>query len=116
MHRPALQRRALCIVHRWPCPGERRRGVARSLLSLRWETLMPSALFEPIRLRGLELPNRIMVSPMCQYIADDGCANDWHLMHLGQYSMGAAGLVCVEATHVSRAGRITHGCLGLYSD
>jgi 2,4-dienoyl-CoA reductase-like NADH-dependent reductase (Old Yellow Enzyme family) len=77
---------------------------------------LASALFEPIQLRGLALANRIMVSPMCQYIADDGCANDWHLMHLGQLAMGAGGLVMVEATHVSRAGRITHGCLGLYSD
>jgi 2,4-dienoyl-CoA reductase-like NADH-dependent reductase (Old Yellow Enzyme family) len=53
---------------------------------------------------------------MCQYNAEDGSANDWHLMHLGQFAMGAAGLVMTEATHVSPEGRITHKCLGLYSD
>ena len=75
-----------------------------------------SALFSPISLAGLEIPNRIVVSPMCQYSADDGCANDWHLMHLGMLANSGAGLVVVEATHVERHGRITHGCLGLYSD
>jgi 2,4-dienoyl-CoA reductase-like NADH-dependent reductase (Old Yellow Enzyme family) len=53
---------------------------------------------------------------MCQYSADDGCANDWHLMHLGMLVNSGAALLVVEATHVERAGRITHGCLGLYSD
>jgi NADPH2 dehydrogenase len=77
---------------------------------------MSSALFSPIRLAGLELSNRVIVSPMCQYSADDGCANDWHLMHLGMLANSGAGLVVVEATHVERHGRITHGCLGLYSD
>ena len=77
---------------------------------------MSSALFSPIRLAGLELSNRVVVSPMCQYSADDGCANDWHLMHLGMLANSGAGLVVVEATHVERHGRITHGCLGLYSD
>lgn len=75
-----------------------------------------STLFSPLHLAGLELPNRIVVSPMCQYQADDGCATDWHLMNAGQYAVGAAGLFMFEATHVSRAGRITHRCLGLYSD
>jgi 2,4-dienoyl-CoA reductase-like NADH-dependent reductase (Old Yellow Enzyme family) len=77
---------------------------------------MDSALFSPIALRGLRLPNRIVVSSMCQYNAEAGSANDWHLMHLGQFAMGAAGLVMTEATHVSAIGRITHKCLGLYSD
>src|SRR5712691_3595062 len=77
---------------------------------------MPSALFSPIRLAGLELANRIVVSPMCQYSADDGCANDWHLGHLGMLANSGASLVVVEATHVERHGRITHGCLGLYND
>ena len=75
-----------------------------------------SALFSPIRLAGLELANRIVVSPMCQYSADDGCANDWHLVHLGMLANSGASLLVVEATHVERHGRITHGCLGLYSD
>lgn len=77
---------------------------------------MTAHLFTPFVLRGLELPNRIVVSPMCQYSADDGSANDWHLMHLGQFAMGAAGLVIIEATHVSPVGRISPRCLGLYSD
>jgi 2,4-dienoyl-CoA reductase-like NADH-dependent reductase (Old Yellow Enzyme family) len=77
---------------------------------------MPSTLFSPIKLAGLELANRIVVSPMCQYSADDGSANDWHLGHLGMLANSGAALVVVEATHVERLGRITHGCLGLYSD
>lgn len=77
---------------------------------------MAVQLFTPFTLRGVELQNRIAVSPMCQYMAEDGNANDWHLMHLGQFSMGAAGLVITEATHVSAVGRISHRCLGLYSD
>jgi len=75
-----------------------------------------SNLFSPIRLADVELPNRIVVSPMCQYSADDGCASDWHLSHLGMLVNSGAGLAIVEATHVERHGRITHGCLGLYSD
>ena len=77
---------------------------------------MDSALFSPISFRGLTIDNRVVVSPMCQYNAAQGSANDWHLMNLGQYAMGAAGLVMTEATHVTPAGRITHKCLGLYSD
>jgi NADPH2 dehydrogenase len=77
---------------------------------------MPSALFSPIRLAELELANRIVVSPMCQYSADDGSATDWHLGHLSMLANSGAALVVVEATHVERHGRITHGCLGLYSD
>src|SRR5260370_7112228 len=77
---------------------------------------MPSALFSPIKLADLTLPNRIVVSPMCQYSANDGVANDWHLTHLGMLANSGAGLLVVEATHVERHGRITHGCLGLYSD
>jgi 2,4-dienoyl-CoA reductase-like NADH-dependent reductase (Old Yellow Enzyme family) len=77
---------------------------------------MSSALFSPYKLVGLDLANRLVVSPMCQFSADDGCANDWHLMHLGMLANSGAALVVVEATHVERLGRITHGCLGLYSD
>ena len=75
-----------------------------------------SSLFDPLTLAGVTLKNRIAVSPMCQYSADDGSATDWHLQHLMQLAMSGAGLVMVEATGVERAGRITHGCLGLYSD
>jgi NADPH2 dehydrogenase len=75
-----------------------------------------SSLFSPFALAGLNLDNRIAVSPMCQYSADDGCANDWHMTHLGMLANSGAGLLVLEATHVERLGRITHGCLGLYSD
>src|SRR5690348_7826459 len=77
---------------------------------------MASALFSPFRLANLALDNRIVISPMCQYSADDGVASDWHVSHLGSLANSGAGLVVVEATHVERHGRITHGCLGLYSD
>ena len=78
---------------------------------------MSASLFTPIRLGPLELPNRIVVAPMCQYSADDGCANPlWHRQHWAQFAMSGAGLVVVEATGVERIGRITHGCTGLYSD
>jgi 2,4-dienoyl-CoA reductase-like NADH-dependent reductase (Old Yellow Enzyme family) len=77
---------------------------------------MASALFSPISLRELALPNRVVVSPMCQYNSDDGSASDWHLMHLGQFSLGAGALVMTESTHVSAVGRITHRCAGMYSD
>ena len=76
---------------------------------------MGSALFSPISLGGLTLANRIVVSPMCQYSAEDGNATDWHLMHLGNFSVSGAGLVMVEATAVEPRGRITYGDLGLYS-
>src|ERR1700690_1406678 len=77
---------------------------------------MTSALFSPIRLAGLELSNRVVVAPMCQYSADDGVGNDWHMTHLGMLANSGAGMLVVEATAVERRGRITHGCLGLYSD
>ena len=77
---------------------------------------MTSALFQPVDLRKLRLPNRIMVSPMCQYSATDGNASDWHLIHLGQLALGGVGLLCIEATAVEAIGRITPACLGLYSD
>jgi 2,4-dienoyl-CoA reductase-like NADH-dependent reductase (Old Yellow Enzyme family) len=77
---------------------------------------MSSALFSPITMRGLTLPNRIVVSPMCQYNSNDGSANDWHLMHLGSFSLGAAGLVMTEMTNVNAVGRITHKCAGMWSD
>lgn len=75
-----------------------------------------SHMFSPLTLRDVTFHNRVVVSPMCQYMSDDGSANDWHLMHLGQFAMGAGALVITEATHVSPEGRITPRCLGLYSD
>ncbi|MGJ3259121.1 MAG: NADH:flavin oxidoreductase/NADH oxidase [Rhodospirillales bacterium] len=77
---------------------------------------MSSALFTPFNLRGLEMPNRIVVAPMCQYSATDGTVNDWHLMHLGQFAVGGNGLLFVEATGTEPEGRITPGCVGLWSD
>ncbi|NQW01064.1 MAG: NADH:flavin oxidoreductase/NADH oxidase [Rhodospirillales bacterium] len=77
---------------------------------------MASQLFTPITLRDVELPNRIIVAPMCQYSADGGSATDWHLMHLGQFAVSGVGLLFVEATGVEPEGRITPGCVGLYSD
>lgn len=77
---------------------------------------MESALFSPYRLRGLELENRIVVAPMCQYSARDGCMGDWHLMHLGQFAVSGAGLVMTEMTDVEPEGRIGPYCVGLYSD
>ncbi len=73
-------------------------------------------LFDPLVLRGLTLPNRIVVSPMCQYSASNGDATAWHKAHLGSLALGGAGMLCLEATAVSREGRITPGCLGLWSD
>ena len=77
---------------------------------------MTSALFSPIKLADLELANRIAVSPMCQYSANEGVADDWHMIHLGMLANSGASLLVIKATHVERHGRITHGCLGLYSD
>jgi len=77
---------------------------------------MSSKLFTPIQLGGVTLPNRIVVSPMCQYSADDGSMTDWHMMHLGSLAVSGAGLLMIEATGVTREGRISHGCTGLYSD
>lgn len=77
---------------------------------------MTPAIFSPLRIAGLELANRIVVSPMCQYSANDGCASDWHMTHLGTLANSGAGLLVFEMTDVERRGRISHGCLGLYSD
>ncbi|MEQ1522299.1 MAG: oxidoreductase, partial [Aestuariivirga sp.] len=77
---------------------------------------MSDHLFSPIQLGTLELPNRIAVAPMCQYSADDGCASDWHIQHWMNLAMSGSGMVTVEMTDVERRGRISHGCLGLYSD
>ncbi|MBE7183005.1 MAG: NADH:flavin oxidoreductase/NADH oxidase [Methylobacterium mesophilicum] len=77
---------------------------------------MPSHLFSPITLGGLTFPNRIAIAPMCQYSADDGSASDWHLQLWMNYAMSGAGMVTVEMTDVERRGRISHGCMGLYSD
>jgi anthraniloyl-CoA monooxygenase len=76
----------------------------------------PPPMFTPFLLRELLLPNRVVVSAMCQYIAEDGTPNDWHMVHLGSRAMGGAGLVIAEMTDVSREARISPGCTGLYKD
>ena len=80
------------------------------------QEMQKSALFTPVRIRNLDLANRIVVAPMCQYAAEDGCMNDWHLIHLGQLAFSGAALLTIEATAVTEAGRITYADVGLYSD
>lgn len=75
-----------------------------------------SKLFSPLKLKGITLRNRITISPMCQYSAEDGFANDWHLVHLGSRAVGGAGLIIQEATAISPEGRITPADLGIYQD
>jgi 2,4-dienoyl-CoA reductase-like NADH-dependent reductase (Old Yellow Enzyme family) len=77
---------------------------------------MTAHLFSTITLGDLDFPNRIAVAPMCQYSADDGSATDWHLQHWMNLAISGAGMITVEMTGVERRGRISHGCLGLYSD
>ncbi|MDR5740264.1 MULTISPECIES: NADH:flavin oxidoreductase/NADH oxidase [unclassified Caballeronia] len=76
----------------------------------------PPALFTPARVRGLELANRIVIAPMCQYSAEDGCMNEWHLIHLGQLALSGAALLTIEATAVLPEGRITWADVGLWND
>ncbi|HJR53185.1 MAG TPA: bifunctional salicylyl-CoA 5-hydroxylase/oxidoreductase [Gemmatimonadota bacterium] len=76
----------------------------------------PPPMFTPFRLRELVLQNRVVVSAMCQYYAEDGMPNDWHFVHLGSRAVGGAGLVMAEMTDVSAEGRISPGCAGLYRD
>lgn len=73
-------------------------------------------LFTPVTLREVTSKNRVIISPMCQYSAEHGVANDWHLVHLGKFAQGGAGIVMTEAVAVTETGRITHGDLGLWHD
>src|SRR6187431_3082761 len=73
-------------------------------------------LLSPLAIRGVTLRNRIVMSPMCQYSAREGFADDWHLVHLGSRAVGGVALVCVEATAVTRDGRISPGDLGIWDD
>lgn len=75
-----------------------------------------AALFEPFKLKEISLRNRIAVPPMCQYMAEEGQVNDWHLSHYAALARGGAGLVIVEATAVAPEGRITPGCTGIWND
>jgi 2,4-dienoyl-CoA reductase-like NADH-dependent reductase (Old Yellow Enzyme family) len=73
-------------------------------------------LFTPFQVGDLELANRIVIAPMCQYSAENGCMTDWHLIHLGQLALSGAALLTIEATAVEPQGRITYADVGLYSD
>ena len=73
-------------------------------------------LFTPLRVGNLQLANRIVVAPMCQYSAESGCMSDWHVIHLGQLAISGAALLTIEATAVTPEGRITYADVGLYSD
>jgi anthraniloyl-CoA monooxygenase len=75
----------------------------------------PPPMFTPFRLREVVIPNRVVMSPMCQYVADDGTVGDWHMVHLGSRAIGGAGLVMAEMTDVSREARISPWCAGLYT-
>lgn len=74
------------------------------------------ALFRPLALRGVTFGNRIVVAPMCQYLAVEGAPNAWHMAHHARFALSGVGAAIVEATAVTRDGRITHGCTGLYDD
>ena len=82
-------------VHRRPCMSPLPAGSGRNA-----RNRMPSELFQPIKLRDLTLPNRIIIAPMCEFSADDGSASDWHVVHLGHLSLSGAGLLIIEATGV----------------
>lgn len=73
-------------------------------------------LFEPLMIGGLTLANRIVIAPMCQYSAVDGCMTDWHTIHLGHLALSGAGLLTIEATAVVPEGRISYGDTGLWDD
>jgi 2,4-dienoyl-CoA reductase-like NADH-dependent reductase (Old Yellow Enzyme family) len=94
-------------------------NIARITIRLESIDLEPqpmSPLFQPLQIGALQIPNRIVIPPMCQYSAVDGCASDWHLMHVGGLAVSGAGLLILEATGVSPEARITAHDLGLYSD
>ena len=78
--------------------------------------MTPPLLFTSLALRSVRLPNRAVISPMCQYSADDGMANDWHFAHLAKFAIGRTGLIFTEASAVEDIGRITHGDLGIWRD
>jgi 2,4-dienoyl-CoA reductase-like NADH-dependent reductase (Old Yellow Enzyme family) len=104
------------VSHRgvWDTGVQRRTPNQRAAID-RGDTRM-AQLFSPLRLRELTFRNRVFVSPMCQYSAIDGLANDWHLVHLGSRAVGGAGLVMAEASGIVPEGRITPACLGIWSD
>jgi anthraniloyl-CoA monooxygenase len=109
---PAFVRR----VDEWvAAEAERQAGVPVTAAGATRPPSPPPPMFTPFRLRDLVIPNRVAVSAMCQYVAEDGLVDDWHLVHLGSRAIGGAGLVMAEMTDVSRDARISTGCAGLYA-
>jgi len=104
----------LARVDDWVEAESRRQLGERAGPALRPRPTTPPPIFTPFRLRDLVLANRIVVSPMCQYVADAGTVGDWHVVHLGSRAIGGAGLVMAEMTDVSAEGRISPWCAGLY--
>lgn len=105
-----------CFIVKQPLEYRWKRAYAGGMAS---PTVLSSAgvtLFEPLQIRDVVLRNRIVVSPMCQYSAEDGFANEWHMVHLGSRAVGGAGAVIVEATAVEPGGRISYGDTGIWSD
>src|SRR5215467_9147184 len=88
----------------------------RSRLQSGRQSMTQAKLFTPFRIGEFELANRIVIAPMCQYSAEDGCMTDWHMIHLGQLALSGAALLTIEATGVTPEGRITHADVGLYDD
>ena len=78
--------------------------------------MLPTRLFSPLTLGDMTLPNRIVIAPMCQYSAVDGCLTDWHRIHLGNLALSGAGLLTIEATAVLPEGRISYADAGLWDD
>ncbi|HEX6643087.1 MAG TPA: bifunctional salicylyl-CoA 5-hydroxylase/oxidoreductase, partial [Gemmatimonadales bacterium] len=109
-------RRYLEGVERWFASKASLAAAASPAAAAAGADRAPPPMFTPFRLRGLTLPNRIVVSPMDMYCAEDGTPNDFHLVHLGARALGGAGLVVTEMTCVSPEGRISPGCTGMYAD
>src|SRR5262245_49881079 len=106
-----------CHVIRWDFAndipaGRRARLEFRAMSAAR----TPPLLFTPLALRGVTARNRVVVSPMCQYSSEQGGPTDYHLVHLGKFAMGGAGIVFCEETAVEARGRKSHHCAGIYSD
>src|SRR6201996_8048881 len=101
----------------WPCPSTISGSARGATIQRFWAgSMSQSQLFTPLRVGALELKNRIVVAPMCQYSAIDGCMTDWHVIHLGHLALSGAALLTIEATAVQPAGRITYGDVGLYDE
>jgi anthraniloyl-CoA monooxygenase len=100
-------------IDRWY--AEQAARLSKSPMSSPLPLPLPPPMFTPFKLRDMVLRNRVVVSPMCQYVAEDGMPNEWHLVHLGSRAIGGAGLVFSEMTDVSQEGRISPGCTGMYS-